>query len=75
MKRVVLYSMNRCPHCDTAKKYLEQQQIKYRLCNISTSAGRKEFNLTGYRGVPVLKVGDKFLNGFTIKGFEALYKK
>lgn len=75
MKRVVLYSMNRCPHCDTAKKYLDQQQIKYRLCNVSTSPGRKEFNLTGYRGVPVLKIGDQYLNGFTIKGFQAMYNK
>ncbi len=73
MKRVVLYTMNRCPHCETAKKYLAQQGIKYRLCNTSTPAGRKEFNLTGYRGVPVLKIGDQFLNGFTVKGFQQLY--
>lgn len=23
MKKVVLYSMNKCPHCETAKKYLD----------------------------------------------------
>lgn len=73
MKRVVLYTMNSCPHCDTAKKYLDQQGIKYRLCNTSNSAGRKEFNATGYRGVPMLKIGDQFLNGFNVKAFQKLY--
>ena len=75
MKRVVLFTKNSCPHCDTAKKYLDQHSIKYRLCNVSTAAGRKEYSLTGFRGVPVLKVGDQFLNGFTVKGFQSLYGK
>ncbi|WP_371372840.1 glutaredoxin family protein [Thalassotalea aquiviva] len=74
MKRVVLYSMSRCPHCDTAKRYLDQQGIKYRLCNVSTPNGRKEFNQTGFRAVPVIKIGDRFLNGFSIKQFNQLYK-
>ncbi len=74
MKRVVLYSMARCPHCDTAKKYLDQQGIQYRLCNVSSPAGRKEFSSTGFRAVPVIKIGDQFLNGFSIKQFQKLYK-
>ncbi|MEW6996402.1 glutaredoxin family protein [Colwelliaceae bacterium BS250] len=73
MKRIILYTMNRCPHCETAKKYLDQQGIKYRLCNVSNPAGKKEFNQTGYRGVPVLKIGDQFLNGFEVKDFQRLY--
>ncbi|NQY64498.1 MAG: hypothetical protein HRT38_12320, partial [Alteromonadaceae bacterium] len=47
MKRVVLYSMNNCPHCQTAKKYLDQQDIVYRLCNVKTPSGQKEFRKTG----------------------------
>ncbi len=73
MKRVVLFTMNRCPHCETAKKYLDQQGIKYRLCNTSTAAGRKEFSRTGFRSVPVLKIGEQYLNGFSIKEFNHLY--
>ncbi|WNC71015.1 glutaredoxin family protein [Thalassotalea psychrophila] len=75
MKRVVLFTKNSCPHCETAKKYLDQNGIKYRLCNVGTAAGRKEHSLTGFRGVPILKVGDQFLNGFTVKGFQNLYGK
>ena len=73
MKRIVLYSTDKCPHCQTAKRYLEQQGITFRLCNIKTAKGQKEFAAIGLRGVPVLKVGNQLLNGFSVKGFNALY--
>lgn len=73
MKRVVLYTMEKCPHCQTAKRYLEQQGIAFRRCNIKTAKGQKEFAATRLRGVPVLKVGDQLLNGFSIKAFTELY--
>ncbi len=73
MKRVILYSMNNCPHCQTAKRYLDQQGIAYRLCNVKTPAGQKEFRKTGMRAVPVLKVGDQFINGFSVKQFNQAY--
>ena len=75
MKRVVLYSMSLCPHCETAQKYLLQQNIKFRLVNVKTPAGQKELQKAGYRAVPVLKVGDQFLNGFSIKQFNKLYQQ
>jgi glutaredoxin len=65
--------MEKCPHCQTAKRYLEQQGIAFRLCNIKTAKGQKEFAATRLRGVPVLKVGDQLLNGFSIKAFTELY--
>ena len=74
MKRVVLYSMGKCPHCQTAQRYLDAQNIPYRLCNIKTPQGQKEFHATGMRGVPVLKIGDQLLNGFSIKAFNKLFK-
>jgi len=73
MKRVVLYSTDKCAHCQTVKRYLAQQGIAFRLCNIKTAKGQKEFTVTGLRGVSVLKIGDQLLNGFTVKGFNALY--
>lgn len=72
MKRVVLYSMNNCPHCQTAKRYLEQKNIPFRLCNVKTPAGQKEFSKLGMRGVPVLKIGDQILNGFNVKSVNQL---
>ena len=74
MKRIVLYSTDKCPHCQTAKRYLEQQGIAFRLCNIKTAKGQKEFAATRLRGVPVLKIGDQLLNGFSVQAFTELYK-
>jgi len=74
MKRITLFSMANCPHCKTAKQYLEQQKITFRLVDVKSASGQKEFAKTGYRGVPVLKVGDQLLNGFSIKGFNTIYK-
>lgn len=73
MKKVVLYTRNNCPHCETAKKYFTAENITYRLCNIQTPAGQKEFHRLGFRGVPVIKVGNEFLQGFDIKAFKRLY--
>lgn len=73
MKRVVLYTMEKCPHCQTAKRYLDEQGIAYRLCNVKTAKGQKEFASTRMRGVPVLKIGDRLLNGFSVKEFSNLY--
>ena len=74
MKRITLFSMANCPHCKTAKQYLEQQKIAFRLVDVKSPSGQKEFAKTGYRGVPVLKIGDQLLNGFSVKGFNNLYK-
>ena len=75
MKRISLFSMANCPHCKTAKQYLEQQKITFRFVDVKSPAGQKEFAKTGYRSVPVLKIGDQFLNGFSVKGFLALYSE
>ena len=74
MKRITLFSMANCPHCKTAKQYFEQQKITFRMVDVKSASGQKEFAKTGYRGVPVLKVGDQLLNGFSIKGFNNIYK-
>ena len=74
MKRVVLYTMEKCPHCQTAKRYLDEQKIPYRLCNVKTPKGQKEFAATGLRGVPVLKIGEQILTGFSVQGFTKLFK-
>ena len=67
MQRIVLYTMNNCPHCQMAKKFLEQKQLNFRLCNVKTAAGQKEFRKMGLRSVPVFKVEDRLIQGFDLK--------
>ncbi|MGJ8693449.1 MAG: glutaredoxin family protein [Thalassotalea sp.] len=72
MKKIVLYTSNKCPHCQTAKQFLDEEKIPYRLCNVQSPAGQKEFNRLGFRSVPVIKVGEQFLQGFSPKSFYKL---
>lgn len=58
-----------------AKQYFEQQNITFRLIDVKSAAGQKEFAKTGYRSVPVIKVADQFLNGFSVKTFQRLYQE
>ena len=74
MKRIVLYTMDKCPHCQTAKRYLDEHHIPYRLCNVKTPKGQKELSAMGMRGVPVLKIGEQLLKGFSIKEFQIAFK-
>jgi len=73
MKKVTLYSMAQCPHCDSAKQYFESKNIKFRVVNVKNPAGQKEFAKTGFRAVPIIKVGDQFMNGFSIQTFNQLF--
>jgi len=66
--------MSNCPHCQTAKRYLEDKKIAFRMCNIKTPAGQKEFSKLKLRSVPVLKIGDQVLKGFDVKRFNQLYQ-
>jgi len=53
---------------------IDAQRIAYRLCNVKTAKGQKEFASTGIRAVPVLKIGNKLLNGFSVKEFHTIYE-
>jgi glutaredoxin-like protein NrdH len=75
VKKIVLYSMSNCPHCDTAKAYFEKHRMTYRLCNVKTPAGQKEFRRANFRSVPVIKVGGEYLQGFKVDAFTKLYNE
>lgn len=74
MKKVVLYTMKGCSACASAQAYFDSQNIQYRLCNIKSPAGAKEFARLRLRGVPVIKVSDQIMQGFSIKAFNSLYR-
>jgi glutaredoxin len=75
VKKIVLYSMSNCPHCDTAKAYFDKNNIPYRLCNVKTPAGQKEFRRANFRSVPVIKIGDEYIQGFKVGAFNKLYNE
>ncbi|MCW9012905.1 MAG: glutaredoxin family protein [Gammaproteobacteria bacterium] len=75
-KKVVMYSAAWCGVCTKAKKYFRKNKIAYKEYDIDTSKkGKRDYKKLKARGVPVILVGKKRLNGFNAQQFEALYKK
>lgn len=74
-KKVIMYSTSWCGYCKKAKQYFKQNNIVYTEYNIEISARAKsEYKKMGATGVPVILVGKKRMNGFSQKGFDAIYR-
>lgn len=72
-KKVIIYSASWCGVCTTAKKYFKQKGIPYKEYDVETSAkGRKDFKRLNGRGVPIILMGKKRMDGFDQSYFERL---
>jgi glutaredoxin len=72
---VVMYSTSSCGYCKKAREYFNKNNIPYTDYNIQKNARAKsEYVKMGARGVPVILVGNKRLNGFSVKGFKNIYQ-
>ncbi|MBV1931568.1 MAG: DUF4124 domain-containing protein [Porticoccaceae bacterium] len=73
-KPVVMYSTTWCGVCKRARKYFVANNIPFSEYDIEKSErGRKGYaNLNG-RGVPIILVGKKRMDGFTSAGFKQMY--
>lgn len=73
--RVVIYTTPGCTYCKKAKQYFSSHNIAYTEYDISRDINaRKRFRDMGGRGVPVILVGKKRMNGFSVAGFERIYQ-
>ncbi len=74
-KNVVMYSASWCGSCKKARKYFQKERIPFTEYDIEKdSKGKRQYKKLGARGVPVILVGKKRMNGFSERGFERLYK-
>ena len=74
--KVVMYSASWCGICTSAKQYFNANHIPYVAYDIEKSrAGKQGFRQLKGRGVPIILVGGKRMNGFNAAKFEALYKQ
>ena len=66
MKKVVLFSTSTCSHCRRAKKYLKERRVPFKEVNLENDAeaARDVRRKTGQSGVPVLKIGGRWIVGF-----------
>jgi glutaredoxin len=73
-KKVVIYTTSWCGYCEKAKRYFKRKRIKYTEYNIEKNKkAKREYLKMGATGVPVILVGKQRMNGFSEKGFEAIY--
>ena len=71
---VVMYSTTRCGYCKMAKRYFNKQKIPFAEYDVEKSSkGKKDFKALNGRGVPIILVGKRRMDGFSVASFEKLY--
>lgn len=74
-RRVVMYATSWCPYCQQARNYFRQRGIPYVEHDIEKdAAAHRDYKAFGGRGVPVIFVDKRRMNGFSISGFEKIYR-
>jgi glutaredoxin len=72
---VKMYMTDWCPYCRKAKEYFGRNGIAYTELDIEkSSAAKAEYRALGGRGVPVILVGDRRMNGFSEESMVQLLK-
>ena len=74
-KKVVMYSAEWCGICKKAKKYFKKNNIRYTNYDIDKNKSAKaRYKKMGAKGVPVIFIGKRRMNGFSIDGFKSVYE-
>jgi len=72
--KVVMYSTDWCGYCKKARKYFRANNIPFIEYDIEKDGkAKRRYKEMGARGVPVILVGKKRMNGFSEGGFERIY--
>jgi glutaredoxin len=73
-KSVVMYSTSWCGYCKKAARHFRKNKIPFTEYDIEKSArAANEYKKLRGRGVPVILIGDRRMNGFSAKTFDAIY--
>lgn len=73
-RKVVMYSTDWCGYCKQARRYFAQQSIAFTEYDIEkNSRAKAQYAKLGATGVPIILLGQKRMNGFSVKGFRKIY--
>ena len=66
MSKAIVFTTSTCSWCRRAKKYLRENRVPFKEVNIERDpeAAREVQRKTGQTGVPVIKIGSKWIVGF-----------
>jgi glutaredoxin len=74
-KKVIMYSTQWCGYCKKAKKYFRKNRIAYTEYDIEKSeSAKRRYKKLEATGIPVILVGNKRMNGFSVEQFNSIYK-
>lgn len=74
-KKVVMYSATWCGVCKRAKRYFNTNKIPFTEYDIEKSTkGKRDYKKLNGKGVPIILVGKKRMNGFSPATFQSLYQ-
>ena len=60
--------------CERARAYFNDQGIIYDELDVENDAqGKQDYARLGSRGIPIILVGDRRMDGFSIARFQQLY--
>ena len=72
--KVVMYSAVWCGYCKKARNYFNENNIAFTEYDVEKSSkGKRDYKNMNGKGVPIILVGKKRLNGFSSSQFEAIY--
>ena len=66
MSKVLVFSTSTCSWCRKAKRYLKVRGVPFKQINVErdADAAREIVRKTGQTGVPVIKIGSRWIVGF-----------
>ena len=76
MSKVKIYSTPTCPFCEQGKQFMIKNDIEFDDINVAVDQRSYQEMITksGFMGVPVFEIDDKFFLGFDDKVQESLLK-
>jgi glutaredoxin-like YruB-family protein len=74
---VVVYSTSSCPWCVKAKEYLSSLDVPFQTIDVGADreAAREMVQKTSQRGVPVVRVGERYIVGFNQDAIKSALKE
>ena len=74
--KVVMYSTSWCGYCAKARQYFKSKGIAFKEYDIEKNKkAKRKYDRLGGQGVPLILVGKKSMRGFTVAGFNDIYKR
>ncbi len=66
MSQVILFSTPSCSWCKRAKRYLRENRVRFKEVDVERDpkAAQDLVKKTGQTGVPVIKIGSRWIVGF-----------